>query len=74
MELLMEVMPMPLPMIIVFWSSQFTSMLKIIEGIKGYGNSLFLPDGSTTIQDRSEYVKKFNAGEGEGIPDFLKSW
>ncbi len=46
--------------------SQFTSMLELIkEAIEPFGYQYFYLEGSTKISERSEYVKRFNAGEGE---------
>ncbi|HHU73457.1 MAG TPA: DEAD/DEAH box helicase [Clostridiales bacterium] len=75
LELLMEVITDAIAndhRILVF--SQFTSMLKIIEEeLKDMEIPYFYLDGSTTIQDRSEYVKKFNAGEGKVFLISLKA-
>lgn len=50
--------------ILVF--SQFTSMLAIIEkSLKELGYSYFCLEGETKLQDRNDYVKRFNSGEGQ---------
>lgn len=46
--------------------SQFTSMLKIIEGeLRKLKIGYFYLDGGTPVEERSENVKAFNAGEKE---------
>lgn len=46
--------------------SQFTSMLKIIEGeLKSNEIDYFYLEGRTPITERNDYVKRFNQGEGE---------
>lgn len=65
LELLMEILPNILAnehRILLF--SQFTSMLQIIgEELKKCNIKFFYLEGSTNIQDRADYVKRFNAGE-----------
>jgi SNF2 family DNA or RNA helicase len=67
LELLLEVIEEAMAndhRILIF--SQFTSMLKIIEEeLKKQKIEYFYLEGSTPIADRNEYVKRFNAGEGE---------
>lgn len=66
LELLMELIPDALSndhRILIF--SQFTSMLKIIEEeLKLREISYFYLEGSTPIETRNDYVKRFNDGEG----------
>lgn len=66
LELLMEIIPDALSndhRILIF--SQFTSMLKIVEEeLKIQGIPYFYLEGSTPMDVRNEYVKRFNAGEG----------
>lgn len=58
--------------ILVF--SQFTSMLKIIsKELKKRNISHFYLEGATTIEERSRYVKRFNAGEGDVFLISLKA-
>lgn len=75
LELLMEIVPRALlngHRILIF--SQFTSMLKIIkEEFLRENISCFYLDGSTKIEDRKEYVKRFNAGENEVFLISLKA-
>lgn len=50
--------------ILVF--SQFTSMLEIIQKALEEANyRYFYMEGSTKVSERNDYVKRFNAGEGE---------
>ncbi|ROR29297.1 SNF2 family DNA or RNA helicase [Mobilisporobacter senegalensis] len=66
LELLMELIPEALSndhRILIF--SQFTSMLKIIEEELNLRDiSYFYLEGSTPIETRNDYVKRFNEGEG----------
>lgn len=75
LELLMEVIPEAIAndhRILVF--SQFTSMLRIIENeLKDLDIPYFYLEGSTPTQDRNEYVKRFNAGEGKVFLISLKA-
>jgi len=58
--------------ILVF--SQFTSMLEIIErSMKELGYDYFCLEGDTKINDRNDYVKRFNAGEGQVFLISLKA-
>jgi SNF2 family DNA or RNA helicase len=58
--------------ILVF--SQFTSMLAIIEKeLKKENVSCFYLEGSTKVQDRNDYVKRFNQGEGKVFLISLKA-
>lgn len=67
LDLLLEVLSDALAnghRILVF--SQFTSMLQLIETeLKKSDYSYFYLEGATPIELRSEYVKRFNAGEGQ---------
>ena len=75
LELLMEIIPEAIAndhRILVF--SQFTSMLRIIEGeLKDLDIPYFYLEGSTPTQDRNEFVKRFNAGEGKVFLISLKA-
>lgn len=75
LELLMEVIPDAIAnehRILVF--SQFTSMLRIIEDeLKELEIPFFYLEGSTPTQDRNEYVKRFNSGEGKVFLISLKA-
>ena len=75
LELLMEIIPEAIAndhRILVF--SQFTSMLRIIEGeLKDLEIPYFYLEGSTATHDRSEYVKRFNQGEGKVFLISLKA-
>ncbi len=75
LELLMELIPEAITndhRILVF--SQFTSMLRIIEGeLKDLDIPYFYLEGSTATQDRNEYVKRFNQGEGKVFLISLKA-
>ncbi len=75
LELLMEVIPEAIAndhRILVF--SQFTSMLRIIEGeLKELDIPYFYLEGSTPTEDRNDYVKRFNAGEGKVFLISLKA-
>ncbi len=54
--------------------SQFTSMLAIIQKeLKKAGIEGFYLEGTTKIQDRNEYVKRFNQGEGDVFLISLKA-
>lgn len=54
--------------------SQFTSMLAIIDKeLKKENIGSFYLEGSTKIQDRNEYVKRFNQGEGKVFLISLKA-
>lgn len=58
--------------ILVF--SQFTSMLEIIrKSLDGLGYSYFCLEGDTKLDDRNDYVKRFNAGEGQVFLISLKA-
>ncbi len=67
LELLMEVIPDAIAnehRVLVF--SQFTSMLRIIENeLKDMNIPYFYLEGSTPTEDRNDYVKRFNNGEGK---------
>jgi SNF2 family DNA or RNA helicase len=75
LELLMEIIPEAIAnehRILVF--SQFTSMLRIIEGeLKDLDISYFYLEGATPTEDRNDYVKRFNAGEGKVFLISLKA-
>ncbi len=75
LELLMEIISDAIASehrILVF--SQFTSMLSIIEKeLKNQNISNFYLEGSTKIQDRNDYVKRFNQGEGKVFLISLKA-
>lgn len=50
--------------ILVF--SQFTSMLDIIQNsLKELGYEYFYMEGNTKVSERNDFVKRFNAGEGQ---------
>jgi SNF2 family DNA or RNA helicase len=75
LELLMEIIPEAIAndhRILVF--SQFTSMLRIIEGeLKDLDIPYFYLEGSTATKDRNDYVKRFNNGEGKVFLISLKA-
>ncbi len=75
LELLMEIIPEAIAndhRILVF--SQFTSMLRIIEGeLNDLDIPYFYLEGSTPTQDRNDYVKRFNNGEGKVFLISLKA-
>ncbi len=75
LELLMEIIPEAIAndhRILVF--SQFTSMLRIIEGeLKDLDIPYFYLEGATPTQDRNDFVKRFNAGEGKVFLISLKA-
>lgn len=75
LELLMEVIPDAIAnehRVLVF--SQFTSMLRIIEDeLKDMNIPYFYLEGSTPTEDRNEYVKRFNGGEGKVFLISLKA-
>ncbi len=75
LELLMEIIPEAISndhRILVF--SQFTSMLRIIEGeLNDLDIPYFYLEGSTPTQDRNDYVKRFNNGEGKVFLISLKA-
>lgn len=75
LELLMEILPDVISnghRILVF--SQFTSMLQIIEGeLKSKGISYFYLEGSTPMEQRGDYVRRFNDGEGSVFLISLKA-
>lgn len=75
MELLFELLEEAIAnqhRILVF--SQFTSMLGLIAAeLKRREISFFYLEGSTSIEDRSEYVRKFNAGQGDVFLISLKA-
>lgn len=75
LELLMEVIPEAIAndhRILVF--SQFTSMLRIIENeLKDLDIPYFYLEGSTPTEDRNDYVKRFNTGEGKVFLISLKA-
>ncbi|MFT4145960.1 MAG: DEAD/DEAH box helicase, partial [Mobilitalea sp.] len=75
LDLLMEVIPEAITndhRILVF--SQFTSMLRLIENeLKDLDISYFYLEGSTATEDRNDYVKRFNAGEGKVFLISLKA-
>jgi len=75
LDLLMEIIPDAIAnehRVLVF--SQFTSMLRIIEGeLKDLDIPYFYLEGSTHTKDRNEYVKRFNNGEGKVFLISLKA-
>ncbi len=75
LELLMELIPEAIAndhRILVF--SQFTSMLRIIEDeLKELDIPYFYLEGATATQDRNDYVKRFNSGEGKVFLISLKA-
>ena len=75
LELLMELIPEAIAndhRILVF--SQFTSMLRIIEDeLKELDIPNFYLEGATATQDRNDYVKRFNSGEGKVFLISLKA-
>ena len=75
LELLMEIIPEAIAndhRILVF--SQFTSMLRIIESeLNELDIPYFYLEGSTPTQDRNDYVKRFNNGEGKVFLISLKA-
>jgi SNF2 family DNA or RNA helicase len=75
LELLMELIPEAITndhRILVF--SQFTSMLRIIEEeLKELDIPYFYLEGATATQDRNDYVKRFNSGEGRVFLISLKA-
>ncbi len=75
LDLLMEVIPDAIAndhRILVF--SQFTSMLKIVENeLKDMNIPYFYLEGSTPTEDRNDYVKRFNGGEGKVFLISLKA-
>ncbi len=75
LDLLMEVIPEAIAndhRILVF--SQFTSMLRIIENeLKELEIPYFYLEGATPTQDRNDYVKRFNNGEGKVFLISLKA-
>ena len=75
LELLMELIPEAIAndhRILVF--SQFTSMLRLIENeLKDLEIPYFYLEGATPTQDRSDYVKRFNNGEGKVFLISLKA-
>lgn len=75
LDLLMEVIPEAIAndhRILVF--SQFTAMLRLIENeLKDLDIPYFYLEGSTATEDRNEYVKRFNSGEGKVFLISLKA-
>lgn len=75
LDLLMEIVPEAIAnehRILIF--SQFTSMLQIIaERLKKQNIEFFYLDGATPGDVRSDYVKRFNAGEGSVFLISLKA-
>lgn len=75
LDLLMEVIPDAIAnehRVLVF--SQFTSMLRIIESeLKDMNIPYFYLEGSTPTEDRNDYVKRFNGGEGKVFLISLKA-
>ena len=75
LELLMEVIIDAIAnehRILVF--SQFTSMLRIIENeLQELDISYFYLEGSTQTEERNDYVKRFNQGEGKVFLISLKA-
>ena len=67
LELFMQILPDLISnghRILVF--SQFTSMLEIIQKVLDEQKyDYFYMEGSTKVTDRNDYVKRFNAGEGQ---------
>lgn len=65
LELLMDLLPdfiLNGHRILIF--SQFTSMLEIIaDELREQGISFFYLEGSTSMEDRADYVRRFNEGE-----------
>lgn len=75
LELLMDIIPELIAnehRVLVF--SQFTSMLRIIENeLKDMNIGYFYLEGSTPTEERNEYVKRFNGGEGSVFLISLKA-
>lgn len=75
LELLMELIPEAIAndhRILVF--SQFTSMLRIIENeLKDLEIPYFYLEGSTPTEERNDFVKRFNAGDGKVFLISLKA-
>lgn len=75
LELLMDLLPDIIlngHRILIF--SQFTSMLGLIANeLKEQGISYFYLEGSTSMEDRADYVKRFNDGEGSVFLISLKA-
>jgi len=75
LDLLMELIPEAIAnehRVLVF--SQFTSMLKIIEKeLADLEIPYFYLEGSTPTEERNDYVKRFNAGEGKVFLISLKA-
>jgi hypothetical protein len=75
LDLLMDLIPEAIAndhRILVF--SQFTSMLRIIEHeLKDLDIPYFYLEGSTPTQERNDYVKRFNSGEGKVFLISLKA-
>ncbi len=75
LELLMEIIPEAIAndhRILVF--SQFTSMLRLIENeLKDLDITYFYLEGATPTEDRNDYVKRFNLGEGKVFLISLKA-
>jgi SNF2 family DNA or RNA helicase len=75
LELLMEIIPDAIAnghRVLIF--SQFTSMLDIIEGVfKEQGITYFSLSGSTPMDVRADYVKRFNNGENSVFLISLKA-
>lgn len=75
LELLMDIIPDILlngHRILIF--SQFTSMLQLIaKELQAQGIQYFYLEGSTAMEDRGDYVRRFNSGEGEVFLISLKA-
>jgi SNF2 family DNA or RNA helicase len=75
LDLLMEVIPDAIAndhRILVF--SQFTSMLRIIENeLNDLDIPYFYLEGSTPTEERNDFVKRFNSGEGKVFLISLKA-
>lgn len=75
LELLMEILPNILAndhRILIF--SQFTSMLQLIAlELEKQNIKYFYLEGATKVEQRSDYVKRFNAGEGSVFLISLKA-
>ncbi len=75
LDLLMEIVPEAIAnehRILIF--SQFTSMLQIIaKRLKQEKIDFFYLEGSTPTHERSDFVKRFNAGEGSVFLISLKA-
>lgn len=75
LDLLMDLLPDIIlngHRILIF--SQFTSMLGLIEEeLKKQGINYFYLEGSTAMEERADYVRRFNEGEGDVFLISLKA-